>query len=82
MKYLLVLLLTGCAGEIAATNLEENREEVRNLLDIASVSTNIETLNKFVQALGHNFYTLDNILNDEPFPRPPLGGWKIPTEAR
>lgn len=74
----LLLLVSGCSAQIAATNLENNRQEVRELLDVASITTDAATLNKMVQVLGHNYYTLDNILNDEPFPRPPLGGWKIP----
>ncbi len=70
----------GCAGQIAADNCAKQREHVEKLLNYAAVTSDTNTLRKVTQALGHNFYTLDHILNDAPPPaeKPPIGGWLIP----
>lgn len=80
LSILLALATVGCAGQIAAANLEKQRDNVEAALDIASVTTDAQALKSLVQALGHNFYTLDHILNDQPLPqdKPPVGGWIIP----
>lgn len=77
---LLLIVSVGCAGQIAADNCAKQREHVEKLMNYAAVTSDVETLRKVTQALGHNFYTLDHILNDAPPPieKPPIGGWIIP----